>query len=90
MWMVRAGAVDAIGGFDFAGCRDEGLDQIERIVSEYENILPLSREAIRKYLTDNITFQMDDSLETGLRLYFQLAQKHGLIENNKPLQFITS
>jgi chorismate dehydratase len=90
MWMVGAAAVEAIGELDFAGARDEGLAQIERIIAQYENDLPLPRDEIRKYLTDNITFHVDESLETGMRLYFELAQKHGLIEDNKPLQFIAS
>lgn len=89
MWMVRAGAVAAISKLDFAGARDEGLEQIERIVDQYEDEVPLPREEIRKYLTDNITFQIDESLEKGMRLYFELALKHGLIENNKPLKFLT-
>lgn len=89
MWMVRAGAVAAISKLDFAGARDEGLEQIEIIVDQYENEVPLPREEIRKYLTDNITFQIDESLEKGMRLYFELALKHGLIENNKPLKFLT-
>lgn len=89
MWMARAGAVAAISKLDFAGARDEGLEQIERIVDQYENEVPLPREEIRKYLTDNITFQIDEGLEKGMRLYFELALKHGLIENNNPLKFLT-
>jgi predicted solute-binding protein len=89
MWMARADVIDAISKLDFAGARDEGLDQIESIVSQYENDLPLSREEIRKYLRDNITFHVDESLEKGMRLYFELAKKHGLIENAKPFQFVT-
>jgi chorismate dehydratase len=88
MWMARAGALEAISGVDFAGARDEGLEQIEKIVSQCENDEPLPGEEIRKYLTDNITFHVDDSLDKGMRLYFELAAKHGLIENNKPLQLV--
>jgi chorismate dehydratase len=88
MWMARAGAEEAIRSVDFAGARDEGLEQIERIISQCENEVPLSREEIREYLTANITFQIDESLEKGMRLYFELAAKHGLIQNNKPLDFI--
>jgi chorismate dehydratase len=88
MWMARAGALEAIRDVDFAGARDEGLEQIERIISQCENDEPLPREEIRKYLTDNITFHVDDSLDKGMRLYFELAAKHGLIENNKPLQLV--
>jgi predicted solute-binding protein len=88
MWMVRAGAAEAISGLNFAGARDEGLEHIEQIISQYEKDMPLPRDEIRNYLTDNITFHVDETLEQGMRLYFELAQKHGLIENNKPLHFI--
>jgi chorismate dehydratase len=90
MWMARADAVEAIRKVDFAGARDEGLEQIERIITQYESQVPLSPEEIREYLTTNVTFQVDESLEKGMRLYFELARKHRLIENNKELQFITS
>ena len=43
---------------------------------------------IREYLTTNITFQIDESLEKGMLLYFELAWKHGLIEDNRVLEFI--
>ena len=88
MWMARAGAVTAVREIDFAGARDEGLEHVEQIISECEADMPLPRAEIRKYLTENITFNLDDELEKGMRLYFDLARKHGLIENNKPLQFI--
>ena len=70
--------------------RDEGLQEVEQIISQYETELPLPRDEIRKYLTENITFELDESLKQGMRLYFELAHKHGLIENNKPLAFITT
>lgn len=89
MWMVRADAVTTVGEVDFAGARDEGLSEVEQIISQYESELPLPRAEIRKYLTENITFRLDESLDSGLRLYFELAHKHGLIENNKPLDFVT-
>jgi len=90
MWMARAGAVEAVSEIDFAGARDEGLEQIEQIISQYETELLLPRAEIRKYLMENITFHLEESLESGMRLYFELAAKHGLIDNNKPLQFIKS
>ena len=90
MWMASAGAVEAISEVDFAGARDEGLRQVEQIITQYETVVALPRAEIRKYLTENITFQVDESLEKGMRLYFELARKHGLIDNNKPLRFIGS
>jgi chorismate dehydratase len=89
MWMARGDAVVTVSGVDFAGARDEGLEQVEQIISQYENELPIPRVEIHKYLTENITFRLDESLEKGMQLYFELAGKHGLIENNRPLEFMT-
>jgi chorismate dehydratase len=90
MWMARTGAVTAVRAIDFAGARDEGLENVEQIISECETDMPLPGAEIRKYLTENITFNLDDELEKGMRLYFELARKHDLIADNKPLRFITS
>lgn len=89
MWMARADALEAISSVDLAGARDEGLQHVEQIISQYENEVPLPREEIRNYLTDNITFQVDESLASGMALYFELARKHDLIDENKPLRFIS-
>jgi len=90
MWMAHATAVEQIGGIDFAGARDEGLEQLEKIIAQSRDDVPLSAAEIREYLTTNITFQIEETLERGMLLYFELARKHRLIDNNKPLQFITS
>jgi hypothetical protein len=45
-------------------------------------------EELRNYLTKNIVFNVDESMERGLRLYFELAFKHQLIEGVKPLKFL--
>jgi predicted solute-binding protein len=73
---------------DFAGARDEGIAHIEEIVRSYEDKIPLPVSELRNYLTENIVFNVDESMEKGLRLYFELAFKHGLIERVKPLRFI--
>jgi hypothetical protein len=38
---------------------------------------------------EKIVYQTDESMELGLNLYFDLALKHGLIAEQKPLQFLT-
>lgn len=90
MWMVAASAARSIVALDFTGARNVGLEQIERIIDQYEKELSLSRKEIRDYLTSNITFQIDDDLTEGMQLYFKLAAKHNLIETNKPIHFVTS
>lgn len=88
MWMVRDGVEAKARAIDFAGARDEGVAQIEAIVQEYKSKIPMSVEALRRYLTENIVFEVDDSMRRGLSLYYELAHKHGLTEGMKELRFL--
>jgi chorismate dehydratase len=88
MWMVRDDAIERAREVDFAGARDEGVVHIEEIVRSYQDKIPMSVEELRNYLTENIVFSVDESMERGLRLYFELALKHKLIDQLKPLRFI--
>ena len=82
MWMLREEGID----FDFAGARDEGVTKIDEIVSAYKEKIP--QMDLRKYLTENIVYRVDESMQRGLELYFELAHKHRLIERVKPLRYI--
>ena len=88
MWMVRDEVIERARAVDFAGARDEGVAHIEEIVRSYEEKIPMPVSELRNYLTENIVFNVNESMEKGLRLYFELAFKHGLIERVKPLRFI--
>lgn len=81
MWMVRNEAIDV----DFARARDEGVTRIEEIVDAYKDHIPMD---LKRYLTENIVYRIDDPMQRGLQLYFELAHKHGLIERVKPLRYI--
>jgi len=88
MWMVGQDAAESGRLVDFAAARDEGVDHIEEIVRSHQDKIPMSVAELRNYLTENIVFSVDESMEKGLQLYFELAFKHGLIERVKPLRFI--
>ena len=88
MWMIADRGVERARTVDFAGARDEGVDHVEDIVTAYKDKIPMPVEDLRKYLTENIVFRVDDSLQRGLQLYYEVAFKHGLIETVKPLRFI--
>lgn len=83
MWMVRD---ERARNVDFAGARDEGVTRVEEIVEAYKNKIP--QMDLKKYLTENIVYRIDQSLQRGLELYFELAHKHRLIERVKPLRYI--
>jgi chorismate dehydratase len=82
MWMVRDEKLDV----DFAGARDEGVTRMAEIVDAYKDKIP--QMDLHKYLTENIVYRIDESMQRGLQLYFELASKHRLIERVKPLRYI--
>jgi chorismate dehydratase len=88
MWMVRDEAIERARAVDFAGARDEGVAHVEEIIEAYEQKIPMSLNDLRQYLTDNISFRLDEPMRRGLQLYFELAFKHQLIDAVKPLRFV--
>ncbi|NNF01023.1 MAG: hypothetical protein HKN25_18545, partial [Pyrinomonadaceae bacterium] len=83
MWMTH----DKNCGIDFAAARDEGLGHLEEIAANYKDEISLSGDDFKTYLTENISFSIDDSMRHGLELYFKLASSHDLIPKLKPLSF---
>lgn len=88
MWMANEEKLETAEKIDFAAARDEGIAHADEIISNYESQITLPREDFKKYLTENISYSIDDSMQKGLELYFELAHKNGLCENLKPLKFI--
>lgn len=84
MWMTRHGA----NPVDFAEARDEGCAHIPDIAANYSDEIGLTREQMTEYLSENITYEPDASMLEGLGLFFELAAKHGLVRENKPLEFV--
>jgi chorismate dehydratase len=84
MWMTRGLACE----IDLAAARDEGLSRIPEIAMNYAGQIGLTVEQMADYLTNNIVYSIDGSMRRGMELYFQLAAKHGLIVENRPLEFL--
>ncbi|MBX7173523.1 MAG: menaquinone biosynthesis protein [Pyrinomonadaceae bacterium] len=87
MWMANFEKVEIAKQIDFAHARDEGLQHLDEIIANYESEIRLPHQEFHKYLTENISFTISDSMQKGLELYFSLAHKNGLIEKCKPLNF---
>lgn len=88
MWMAREGTGGRISGVDFAGARDEGLARVEEIAAEYEEELGRPRAELVRYLRENICFELDAEMQAGLELFFQLAYKHGVTRELRPLKLL--
>jgi predicted solute-binding protein len=88
MWMANAEKVEIAKKIDFSHARDEGLQHLDEIIANYESEITLSREEFHNYLSENISYSIDDSMQKGLELYFELAYKNKLIEVHKSLATI--
>lgn len=84
MWMTRRDSIV----IDFSAARDEGLEHLDEIVANYEKDIPLVVDEMKEYLSQNISYSVDESMHRGMELYFKLAAKNGLIPKNKALRSV--
>ena len=84
MWMTRRQECP----IDFAAARDEGVQHISEIASNYEPEIGISRDQMIEYLSDSISYSVDDSMEAGMKLYFELAGKCRLIDSVQPTRYL--
>ena len=84
MWMTRRHECP----IDFAAARDEGVQHISEIASNYEPEIGLSRDQMIEYLSNSISYSVDDSMQAGMKLYFELAAKCRLIDSVQPIRYL--
>ena len=87
-WAIREDSKVWPGDVDFVRARHEGLAHINDTAEEYSHSLGLSRDDLVSYLTENISYDLDDECLSGLRLYFDLAKECGLISNVTQIEFL--
>ena len=88
MWMAREDSAHTVRGVDFAAARDEGLANLAQIAGAQAAQAGLTEDEIRAYLTENIVFSVNEEMGKGMRLYFELARKHKLINAARPVEFV--
>jgi chorismate dehydratase len=64
---------------DFVQSRDHGLANIESLVTEWSERLPVPESTIRAYLTTNIHYLLDDECIAGMRAFFREAAALGIL-----------
>jgi len=92
-WAIRSGSEalrtekrtsDAV---DFQAAKREGLEHVDELADIYAENLGLERDDLFKYLTQNISYDLDGESLRGLELYYDLASQSGLIEKPRPVVF---
>lgn len=84
MWMTRRESLD----LDLATARDEGLDHLDEIAANYAPELNMAKAEMLAYLGTSISYRVDGSMVQGLKLFFELAARHDLIPENRPVEYL--
>ncbi|HXJ96540.1 MAG TPA: menaquinone biosynthesis protein [Terriglobia bacterium] len=91
LWAVRPFEADALDlRRDFEASCHQGLQHVNEIAAEWAPRLGIAPEAVRIYLTENIDYTLDEANLAGLRLFYRLAHKAGLIPSVKELDLVES
>jgi len=84
-WAGRTGAVDASRVAALQAARDAGVADSDAIA---DACCGAERAALcRAYLRDNIKYRLGDREIQGLRRYYELAARHGVVEVVRPVEF---
>jgi chorismate dehydratase len=80
VWAAAPGGVlDESIVNDFIASRDHGLDSIDALVTEWAPRLPIPDSTIRRYLTANIHYILDEECLEGMRGFFVMAAEYGIL-----------
>jgi chorismate dehydratase len=63
----------------FIASRDHGLENLDALVAEWTRRISLSEETIRRYLTENIHYVLDEECVEGINGFFRMASEIGVL-----------
>ena len=76
---MRGGPLDERIAIDFLRSRDHGLANVEALVTEWSERLPLPDTILRSYFTANIHYVLDEECVEGMRCFFRMAAELGIL-----------
>jgi chorismate dehydratase len=80
VWCAARGSVlDESVATDFVRSRDRGMANIEVLAREWSGRLPLPESTIRRYLSENIHYILDDECVAGMEGFFRSAAEAGVL-----------
>jgi chorismate dehydratase len=80
VWCAARGSiVDESVMMDFIGSRDRGIANIDALAREWSGKLPLPESTIRRYLSENIHYVLDDECVAGMEGFFRAAAEAGVL-----------
>jgi len=89
VWAARRKVATREVMADFLASREYGLSRLGEISVEAARELELPAKSLKSYLRQNIDYSLDEENCKGLAKYYELAARHGLISQSKPLEWAT-
>ncbi len=86
-WAGKSEAITAEVVRAFEESKREGLSHLAEICSRESLRLGMTREEVRRYLTENVDFSFDEENRRGLECFYRLAEETGLLKEVRPLEF---
>jgi chorismate dehydratase len=86
VWAAPKGTVTPEIVGDFAASLAYGKEHLDEISAEAALEMKLPADKLRRYLTENIDYGLDEENLRGLRRYYEMASDLGLIEAVKPVE----
>jgi chorismate dehydratase len=86
VWAARRGTVTAELVRDFQSSAAYGKQRVDEISVEAAAAMELPADKLRRYLTENIDYSLDEDNLRGLRRYYDFAAELGLISSMRPLE----
>lgn len=87
-WAVREDSWASFPGVDFRQARIEGVAHARQIAELYSRSLGLPPDDLLHYLTENIDYDLDEENLRGLALYYESAEKLGVVQGLRELRFL--
>jgi chorismate dehydratase len=76
---ASSGSLDERIANDLIHSRDHGLGNIDALVAEWCERLPLPEDVVRTYFTTNIHYVLDEDCQEGMRCFFRKAAELGIL-----------
>ena len=86
-WAGRAQVLSPAQVQQLQWAKSQGVCQVPAIAQAYSRECGGSPEFYERYLTHHIRFDLDEAAQAGLRLFYRLAHRHGLLGAVPRLRF---
>lgn len=86
VWAAREDCATETLAAGLSQARNEGVSLAASIAAEQAPLLGLSEQTAYRYLTHNLHYRLSSAERSGLRLFYELAARHSLVDTHVELR----